>query len=929
MLLEVAKYSTRYALLALAFVLLAACTEDRKGQIERAEVLLAANDIPGAILEFKSAIQSNPLEPKIRVSLAHIYLRIDDAKSAEKELRKALELDYTPKARATEKLAKALFLQRKNDELLLTIPEDIEGAPDSVASIYAWRGRAFVSIGNEKKALESLAKAQTLDPDNTDALMLEARIQLGSSNITAALEIIDKLLGKDPKHKYGLLLKAELLRAMDEADKALGVYTQLIAVDSSHFQGLARRSNLLLSESRLQEAENDIATLERFHPGNPLTKISRGMLDLARGNAKSALKSAQDALKIDVQSDGAQLLAGLAHKSLGSLGQAEHFLSAVVSNRSYNLFARHQLAETRLLTQQFDAAAGALLPIIDAGILDAGTFNLMGLIARARGDLSEAFQWFDKAALANPSGVAAAAFKALSSTSQDSARSEGAFHSLESIIKSQMIATVADEVLITNNVRHGKVNKARELVDDLMKRAPDSPITVNLHGIVLMAENKREAAKDEFLRTLSIEPNFLPAVTNLVQLDIAAGNPDDAIQRYQNIIDSNEKNVEATLAFADFVYRLGDRKHAIRLLEKIVLLYPSLREPTINLCKLLLADGNYAQALVVAEKGLEENSKDPQMIMTAARAALAANENKRANRIIQLLLGVSNVTPTTYVEISEIQFLAGFVDSALTSLDDGLRASPRSADLHIAKVSLLTDLRRFLEAQEYAESVQQAQPDAPIGYLLEGEIFQMREMPARAVESFKEALKRQQIGAIAVKLFDAERAAFGVSPAMKNLAAWLKNHPNEHAARHRLAEAYSSEEDFGKAAAQYEKLAHKGILTVNLLNNLAWAYFKLGDDRALATAERAYVAQPKSGTVLDTFGWLLFSKGELDRALPALRQAALLLPDNQEIKYHLAAALAKSNEPEKAKILLSEVLSKTNNMPIVQSEAQQLFDSLN
>ena len=75
-----------------------------------------------------------------------------------------------------------------------------------------------------------------------------------------------------------------------------------------------------------------------------------------------------------------------------------------------------------------------------------------------------------------------------------------------------------------------------------------------------------------------------------------------------------------------------------------------------------------------------------------------------------------------------------------------------------------------------------------------------------------------------------------------------------------------------------------------MLDDLAWAYSKVGDKRALATAKQAYVAGPMIAGVQDTYGWILLkSKTNPKQALGVLQRAASA-PNDAEIRYHLGVA---------------------------------------
>ena len=115
-----------------------------------------------------------------------------------------------------------------------------------------------------------------------------------------------------------------------------------------------------------------------------------------------------------------------------------------------------------------------------------------------------------------------------------------------------------------------------------------------------------------------------------------------------------------------------------------------------------------------------------------------------------------------------------------------------------------------------------------------------------------------------------------------------------------LAERKRAKGDVDGAIRLYEQSLKKAPGSGVLANNLAMLYIDKKDPRALATAEMAYKALPKVPAILDTYGWALLMAGKTDQAVDVLRDAAKGMPDNAEVQYHLAAALAKSGRKSEA-----------------------------
>jgi cellulose synthase operon protein C len=84
---------------------------------------------------------------------------------------------------------------------------------------------------------------------------------------------------------------------------------------------------------------------------------------------------------------------------------------------------------------------------------------------------------------------------------------------------------------------------------------------------------------------------------------------------------------------------------------------------------------------------------------------------------------------------------------------------------------------------------------------------------------------------------------------------------------------------------------------------------------------------PGSPAVQDTYGWALLGAGKSGEAVEILRRALEGLPDNAEVQYHLAAALAKSGQKPEALSLTNKALGG-KLPPAVRADAQKLSTEL-
>jgi Flp pilus assembly protein TadD len=155
--------------------------------------------------------------------------------------------------------------------------------------------------------------------------------------------------------------------------------------------------------------------------------------------------------------------------------------------------------------------------------------------------------------------------------------------------------------------------------------------------------------------------------------------------------------------------------------------------------------------------------------------------------------------------------------------------------------------------------------------------------------------------------------------------AWTKTHPDDFQARNGLAQLYGSAGNLVQAQQQFEWLDAHHPNDPATLNNLAWLYSQKNDPRAQATAEKAFKFAPQSGPIADTLGWILQSHGDTAGALKYLQLAVAASPDDPAIRYHLAVAFAKANQPANARPNLQKVLQSNAATPDIKQQAKTLL----
>ena len=112
--------------------------------------------------------------------------------------------------------------------------------------------------------------------------------------------------------------------------------------------------------------------------------------------------------------------------------------------------------------------------------------------------------------------------------------------------------------------------------------------------------------------------------------------------------------------------------------------------------------------------------------------------------------------------------------------------------------------------------------------------------------------------------------------------------------------AYLKVGKLDQAISHHEALAKVSPKDVVIINNLAGLYDRSGDKRAFEYAKRAYDLAPNQPQTIDTYGWMLVRRGNVQQGLRLLRNAQARSNNQPDVGYHIAVALDKLGRQQEA-----------------------------
>ncbi|MDR2286645.1 MAG: hypothetical protein LBE04_04105 [Prevotellaceae bacterium] len=132
-----------------------------------------------------------------------IASEISEDSTAEKYLRKAIELGYTEKGDAYAYLGKTLMKLERPNEAKEVLEKGFAENPDNQQIIFSLINNYMASGKDPKEILPLIKKAQQAEPDNPGLYTVEGQLYERTNDMDTAIECFKKSIEVDSKYFYG------------------------------------------------------------------------------------------------------------------------------------------------------------------------------------------------------------------------------------------------------------------------------------------------------------------------------------------------------------------------------------------------------------------------------------------------------------------------------------------------------------------------------------------------------------------------------------------------------------------------------------------------------------------------------------------------------------------------------------------------------
>ncbi len=923
----------RTAVLALAFTLpLTGCWDKNpESHIQEAKQAIQKSDFKTAIIELKSALQIASDNAEARLLLGQTFHSVGQWENSEKELRKALELGMQAD-RVLPLLARTLVAMGKYQEAvdLAIPPAGLTG--DALASLQAEKASALMALNKPAEAEAAIAQGEKtlalIDANafSNDMQLAKARLALFRNQPTQAASLLDVALQRDPKFVPALYVQAQLQLAERKTLETLKTYEQIIAAKPNEVLAHLGIVELKLQNNDLAAAEKSLLAAEKIGANSLLVKYARAKLSMLKGDLKTSNEVLQQVLRVLPNHLPALMLDSVVSFGLGNYEKSLSSAQKVLGRAPGHPYATKLVAANELRRGNAKVALELLQPLSQANPQEVELLSMLGEAYLQTKQYDKAMASLDRAAVLQPENQKIK--QDLARGYYEQGRTDLALHQLEQVTSQNNKVGSADFSLISLYMVRNEFDKALQAIAAVEKKSPDNPLIGKLRGIALLGKNDRAGARRAFERSIALRPDYFPAAANLARMDMAENRPDVARQRFESILKVDAKNTQAMMALAELAISNKAEKEALDWMERAAKADQKAIPPRAGLVRYHLAKHALDRALTFAREAVSANPDSAEALGLLASAQMQSGDKPSA---LFSYIKLAEKAPKS----AEAMYRLGVAQVASERLKDGRAAFEKALALNPAHEAALDALlaldvadQNLGGALQRVLAFQAKNPKVPAGFVREGDILVKQKQYAQAAKAYEQGISRsgEQKVPVFAKMQGALVRAGNRKSADQKLVELLSRHPKDMHVQAYAADYYQSVGNDAEALRLYENLRQPQP-NATLLNNMAVLYQRMQDGRALSVAEQAFKLAPNDPAIMDTLGWILLTQGETTRSVDLLKQAASKLPKSAVVRYHLAAALARTGHKAEAKRELDVSLKSGSGFPEAEA-ARKLAASL-
>ena len=374
------------------------------------------------------------------------------------------------------------------------------------------------------------------------------------------------------------------------------------------------------------------------------------------------------------------------------------------------------------------------------------------------------------------------------------------------------------------------------------------------------------------------------------------------------LVNTEFKQYEQALGRLDSLFKVEPYQHQALLLEARILTQTEAKKPFARI-----------------KRTLKTNPEDSRLRLEFARL-LTNIDIDAAREQFEVLSLQSPDDADLLLSLALINREIGDNVVAVTYLEQILAKGKRTDEAHYYLGRIAEEEKQLQQAlanyMQIGDSRQYLAANQRIGQILVSE-GQLEDSHSWFVQ------QRQRVPSRSEQLFGIEAEALSSEGALQAslevLNAGIDAYPDSASLRYARSMLGQQQSDIAMMEADLRAILARDPNNATALNALGYTLADQTDrlDEAHSLISRALELDPAEPAILDSMGWVLFRKGEIDQSIDYLTRAYAAFPD-PEVAAHLGEVLWMNGDTEKARQIWQGALLKAPNHSVLQETLLRL-----
>jgi putative PEP-CTERM system TPR-repeat lipoprotein len=486
-----------------------------------------------------------------------------DVQAAEPAFRKALEIDKTYYPAQMELTAARI---RAGDmpgakvqfEALRAL------APDQIPTLFLQAQIAYYDK-DYAKSRDVTQRILRVQPENVGALQMLSALEWQAGSPVLAARPLETALKIDPDLPDARINLAHVYLRLGQPTRALEIVKPLTDFTPAPGRALAVAAEASLQLNRLDDAEELFTRAAAGAPNDAQSRTALALTRLAKGDAVNAFTQLQ-----------------------------------TLAAQTKEVYADAALISARLRRGELDAALAAADSMLRKAPDNAATHELRGRVFVARDELGPARQAFEKALSLEPRQLSATF--SLAAIDLREKKPEQALKRADDFVKADPGNYAA--LLFLADLRR-QAGAAPAEIQDALQRAVSAAPKEGAPRVKLIeflaGQNQVTAARTAAQEAVAAVPNDVQVIDALGQMQLAAGDRQQALTTFRSITNIDANNAGAHVRMAEVHRANGEMGAAVAELRRAIELAPRLQAARVSLVEILVGQKRPKEAIEIAK----------------------------------------------------------------------------------------------------------------------------------------------------------------------------------------------------------------------------------------------------------------------------------------------------------------------------------------